>query len=131
MRRLTTSGSPWRWAALRLAWPLSDGPPGVVGPADQSGRHAHQFLHSWYGWAAARLVRRPHVWHARELVFQSLARIARRAVAHRRHAAMVIAMSQAIAAQLDPANVVVVYDQPDDDEFSPSRAGHVQEVRRH
>ena len=28
-------------------------------------------LHSWYGWAAAALARRPHVWHAREIVVQS------------------------------------------------------------
>jgi len=28
-------------------------------------------LHNTYGWAAARLSRRPHVWHVREIVFQS------------------------------------------------------------
>ena len=41
----------------------------------------------------------------------------------RRFAARVIAISGAVAAQLDPGNLVVVRDQPDRTEFSPARAG--------
>ncbi len=80
-------------------------------------------LHSWYGWAVALWLRRPHVWHARELVFQSSAALRVERVLTKRYATVVVAMSKAIAAQLDPANVRVVYDQPDEGEFSPARAG--------
>lgn len=80
-------------------------------------------LHSWYGWAAAALTRRPHVWHAREIVVQSdLARRVER-VLTRHFATRVIAMSDAIAAQLPGSNVVVIHETPDPDEFSPARAG--------
>ncbi|MBV9660166.1 MAG: glycosyltransferase family 4 protein [Acidimicrobiales bacterium] len=123
MRRLTTTGGPGRWLRYTLAWPVS------VARLVRLGRrlgaavvHSNS-LHSWYGWAAAAVIRRPHVWHAREIVFQSpLALKVERHLA-RRWARAVIAVSQAVADQLDPANVVVIIDEADPDRFSPDRAG--------
>ena len=123
MHRLTTSGGASRWLRYAVAWPRS-----VLGLARLIRRtgatvvHTNS-LHSWYGWAAAALTGRPHVWHAREIVFQSgLALRVERFLA-RRFAARVVAVSGAVAAQLDPANVVVVTDEADPQRFSPDRAG--------
>jgi glycosyltransferase involved in cell wall biosynthesis len=81
-------------------------------------------LHSWYGFAAAAIVRRPHLWHAREIVVQSDAALRLERRLCRTYADTVVAVSEAVAAQLDRANVVVCYDQVDPDEFHPRRAGH-------
>jgi glycosyltransferase involved in cell wall biosynthesis len=81
-------------------------------------------LHSWHGWAAARIAGRRHVWHAREIVFQSGAalRLERFLAAH--FADRVVAVSQAVADQFRPAgNVVVVTDEADPEQFGPERAG--------
>jgi glycosyltransferase involved in cell wall biosynthesis len=80
-------------------------------------------LHSWYGWAAAAWLRRPHVWHAREIVTQSSRALRLERGLARRFAVRVIAISAAVAAQLDPRNVVVLFDEPDPAEFHPGRAG--------
>ncbi len=80
-------------------------------------------LHSWYGWAAAAVARRPHVWHAREMVVQSRAALRVERWLARHFAAVVIAVSAAVAAQLDPANVTVITDEADPAEFRPDRAG--------
>jgi glycosyltransferase involved in cell wall biosynthesis len=123
MRHLTGSGSPARWLAYAAGWPLT------VGRLARLGRHigadvVHtNSLHSWYGWAAARLLRRPHIWHAREIVFQSAAALRLERTLARRFADRVVAVSEAVAGQLDPANLVVVRDSPDPDRFGPGRAG--------
>jgi glycosyltransferase involved in cell wall biosynthesis len=83
-------------------------------------------LHSWYGWAAAALLRRPHVWHAREIVVQSALalRVERYLTGH--FADRVVAISQAVADQfpaLAPSSVVVIVDEPDPAEFHPGLAG--------
>jgi glycosyltransferase involved in cell wall biosynthesis len=123
MRRITTSGSPWRWAEYAGAWPVS------VGRLARLARRVHadvihsNSLHSWYGWAAARLVRKPHVWHAREIVAQSSAALRLERYLTRHGAARVIAISEPVAAQLDSPNVVTIHDRVDPDEFSPRRAG--------
>lgn len=123
MQRLTTSGRAWRWVFYAAGWPVS-----VVRLWLLARRlgvsvvHSNS-LHCWYGWAAARLARRPHVWHAREMVFQSALALRVERVLARRFAAAVIAVSSAVADQLDPANVVVVYDGADRSEFRPDRAG--------
>ena len=123
MPHLTTSGRALRWArfaawwpisVLRLAWLVRRLDVGVV--------HSNS-LHSWYGWAAAAVTRRPHVWHAREIVFQSPAALKVERFLTRRFATRVIAVSSAVAAQLDRANVVVVLDDADPDRFGPGRAG--------
>jgi len=123
MRRITTSGTTRYWVNYLAAWPVS-----VIRLAALARRldvgvvHTNS-LHSWYGWAAAAITRRPHVWHAREIVVQSGAALRLERVLCRRFADTVVAVSAAVAAQLDPANVVVVYDQVDPDEFRPGRAG--------
>jgi glycosyltransferase involved in cell wall biosynthesis len=81
-------------------------------------------LHSWYGWAVARLIGKPHVVHAREIVVQSGAALRVERFLCRHFAARVIAVSYAVAAQLDPANVVVMDEYLDPAEFSPSKAGN-------
>ncbi|HLI23735.1 MAG TPA: glycosyltransferase, partial [Acidimicrobiales bacterium] len=64
MRRITTSGT-WRWwVAYALEWPLAVARLAALGRrAGVDVVHSNS-LHSWYGWAAALLLRRPHVWHA-------------------------------------------------------------------
>jgi glycosyltransferase involved in cell wall biosynthesis len=122
MRRISTSHGIGAWLAYGAGWPLAVGRIArLVRRLGVNVVHTNS-LHSWYGWAAAGLARRPHVWHAREIVVQSGAalRVERFLT---RHAARVIAMSNAIADQLDRGNVVVVYETADPAEFHPSRAG--------
>ena len=123
MRRISTSHALLTWVRYALAWPIA-----VFRLVRLTRRlqidvvHTNS-LHSWYGWAVAALTRRPHVWHAREIVVQSAAalRLERRLV---RRADAVIAVSRAVAAQLDPANVVVVHESADPEVFHPGRAGN-------
>ncbi len=123
MDRITTSGNVWRWPRFALAWPVS-----VVRLAILA-RRVHvdvihtNTLHSWYGWAAALLVGRPHVWSAREIVVQSAAALRVERVLTRRFATRTVAASQAVAEQFTPADVEVVIDRADPARFSPSRAG--------
>lgn len=123
MERLTTSGSAARWAGYAARWPLS-----VLRLARLCRRldvdvvHSNS-LHCWYGWAAAALVRRPHVWHAREIVFQSRTALALERWLASNCADVVLAVSRTVAAQLDPRNVVVYTDEADPDVFKPERAG--------
>ncbi|MGH9077007.1 MAG: glycosyltransferase family 4 protein [Acidimicrobiales bacterium] len=123
MRRLTGSGSGWRWLAYLLAWPVSVGRLALLARRTGAAVVHSNSLHSWYGWAAALLVRRPHVWHAREIVVQSRAALALERFLARHFADLVVAMSEAIAAQLDGANVKVIRDEPSPEEYSPCRAG--------
>ena len=123
MRRLTNSGSAARWLVYMAAWPVTVAR--LVRVAHRVGAdvfHSNS-LHSWYGWAAARLVRRPHVWHAREIVVQSRLALRVERFLARRFATVVVAISNAVAAQLDPGNVRVVIDEADPDKFAPSLAG--------
>jgi glycosyltransferase involved in cell wall biosynthesis len=123
MRRITTSGRPVRWVAYVAGWPLAV--VRLVRLARRVGAdviHSNS-LHSWYGWAAAAWLRRPHVWHAREIVTQSSRALRLERGLARRFAVRVIAISAAVAAQLDPRNVVVLFDEPDPAEFHPGRAG--------
>ena len=61
--------------------------------------------------------------HAREIVVQSGAALRVERALCRHFARRVIAVSYTVAAQLDPANVVVLDEYLDPDEFSPSHAG--------
>ena len=123
MERISTSHGLATWARYAAAWPLA-----VVRIArlvrrlDVDVVHTNS-LHSWYGWAAARITGRPHVWHAREIVVQSGAALRVERVLTRHFATTVVAMSQAIADQLPDAEVVVVHETVDAAEFSPDRAG--------
>jgi len=123
MRRISTSHGFFEWCAYALGWPFAVARlRRLVSRLDVDVVHTNS-LHSWYGWAAARVARRPHVWHAREIVVQSGIALRVERWLTRRHAKVVVCGSRAIADQLDGANTVVIYDTPDPDRFSPSRAG--------
>ncbi len=136
MDRLTTSGSQARWAGYAARWPVTVGRlASLARRLDVDVVHSNS-LHTWHGWAAARLARRPHVWHAREIVFQSTAALAVERFLTGHFADIVIAVSGPVADQLrrgpdgggaSPARshgrVVVVHDMPDPVEFRPGLAG--------
>ena len=123
MQRLSTSHGAGEWGGYVAGWPVA------VARLTALARRLHvdvvhsNSLHSWYGWAVARALGRPHVVHAREIVVQSGAALRVERALCRHSAARVIAVSYAVAAQLDPANVVVLDEYLDPDEFSPARAG--------
>jgi glycosyltransferase involved in cell wall biosynthesis len=123
MRRLSTSHGAGEWAGYGAGWPVAvTRLTNLARRLDVDVLHSNS-LHSWYGWAAARALRRPHVVHAREIVVQSHTALRVERALCRHFAARVIAVSYAVAAQLDPANVVVLDEYLDPDEFSPTRAG--------
>jgi glycosyltransferase involved in cell wall biosynthesis len=122
-RRLTTSGHPWRWLAYLVGWPVAVYRLTALARRLQVDVIHSNSLHLWYGWAVSALLRRPHIWHAREIVTQSPAALRVERWLTKRFATRVIAISAAVAAQLDPANVTIVLDEPDPEEFSPERAG--------
>ncbi|HEX9547471.1 MAG TPA: glycosyltransferase family 4 protein [Acidimicrobiales bacterium] len=123
MRRITTSGSPLRWAAYAGAWPVAvTRLAALARRIDADVIHSNS-LHSWYGWAVATLLRKPHVWHAREIVVQSPTALRLERWLAKHAATRVIAISNPVAAQLDGPNVVIVHDEADPDEFSPQQAG--------
>jgi glycosyltransferase involved in cell wall biosynthesis len=123
MRRISRSHGLRDWVGYALVWPFT-----VIRLARLLRRlnvdvvHTNSF-HSWYGWAAALLARRPHVWHGREIVVQSNAALAVERFLIPRFSARVLSMSRAIADQLDGVDVVVVHETPDPHEFRPGRAG--------
>jgi glycosyltransferase involved in cell wall biosynthesis len=123
MRRISRSHGLGDWLGYTLAWPFT-----VIRLArllqrlDVDVVHTNSF-HSWYGWAAALLARRPHVWHGREIVVQSNAALAVERFLIPRFSTRVLSMSHAIADQHDGVDVVVVHETPDPEEFGPGRAG--------
>lgn len=123
MRRLTLSGAlPYR-IAYALAWPVVVARLALVARRVRADVVHTNSLHSLYGWAVARLIRRPHVWHAREIVVQSGPALRLERFLAGRFADVVVAMSTAIAEQLQPDNVRVMIDSVDTDVFRPQRAG--------
>src|SRR5215471_1708380 len=71
MARISTSASGAGWARYALWWPVTTARlTALARRLDVDVVHTNS-LHSWYGWAAAWAARRPHVWHAREIVVQS------------------------------------------------------------
>ena len=124
MRRLTRSGGLGYYGAYLLLWPLA-----VLRLVRLVLRlridvvHSNS-LHSLYGWAAAVVTRRPHIWHAREIVVQSDAALRLERWLARRFAARVLCVSAAVAAQLQGRHVMVVHDALGPaDGFGPDRAG--------
>jgi glycosyltransferase involved in cell wall biosynthesis len=123
MRRLSTSGTTVDRLRYLAAWPGTVWRlVGLARTVEADVIHSNS-LHSLYGWAAAAVARRPHVWHAREIVSQSRAALALERWLARRFATTVVAVSAAVAAQLDPANVEIVTDEADPTRFTPARAG--------
>jgi glycosyltransferase involved in cell wall biosynthesis len=123
MRRISTSYGGTEWAAYVAGWPIGVGRITRLIPRLGIDVVHTNSLHSLYGWAAAALTRRPHIWHAREIVVQSQAALRLERFLTHHFAAKVICMSQAVADQLDPANVEVVYETVDPAEFRPDLAG--------
>src|SRR3954454_2168215 len=123
MRRISTSHGAGAWAAYALFWPVAVARLWWLARRTKADVVHTNSLHSWYGWAAAALTRRPHVWHAREITVQSAAALRVEQTLTRHFATRVIAMSQAIADQLPRADVVVVHETVDGAEFSPAHAG--------
>ena len=122
MRRISTSHGWSGWLAYALGWPLAVLRLARLARSVRADLLHSNSLHSWYGWAAAALVRRPHVWHAREIVVQSglALRLERRLT---RRAPLVLAVSGAVARQLDAPRTVVVHEHADAARFTPARAG--------
>ena len=123
MRRLTTSGGLAWWAAYALGWPVAVARLWRLGRRVGADVVHTNSLHSWYGWAAAALLRRPHLWHAREVVTQSGAALRVERILTRRFADLVVAVSQTVADQLPDARVEVVLDDADRAAFRPDQAG--------
>ena len=123
MPSVSTSGGRGRWLRYAALWPVTVARLARLARGLRISVVHTNSLHSWYGWAVAALLRRPHVWHAREIVFQSGAALRLERVLVHRFAFRVIAISQAVADQLDPANVVVIFDDADLGRFGPERAG--------
>jgi glycosyltransferase involved in cell wall biosynthesis len=124
MRRISTSHSLGQWAAYAAWWPAT------VLRLWRLARavdlvHSNS-LHCWYGWAAALLARRPHLWHAREIVTQSRAALGVERFLTRHFATCVVAASQAVASQLPGARVSVAYEEADHSVFFPARAGRAR-----
>jgi glycosyltransferase involved in cell wall biosynthesis len=123
MERISRSHELGTWLRYAVGWPVA------VARLVRLIRSLHidvvhtNSLHSWYGWAAAAVTRRPHVWHAREINVQSGLALRVEQLLTRHFATRVIAMSQAIADQLHPGNVVVIHETVDASQFSPTRAG--------
>ena len=123
MARISRSHRANEWVAYASAWPVVVARiVRLIRALDIDIVHSNS-LHSWYGWAAAAITRRPHVWHAREIVVQSdRALTVERFLTHH-FATRVICMSTAIADQLPGATTVVIEETADPDEFFPGRAG--------
>jgi glycosyltransferase involved in cell wall biosynthesis len=123
MRRISTSHGGGEWVGYAFGWPVAVARLArLARRLDADVVHSNS-LHTWYGWAAARLVRRPHVVHAREIVVQSRVALHVERFLCRHFAQRVIAVSYAVAAQLDPANVVILDEHLEPGEFSPAHAG--------
>jgi glycosyltransferase involved in cell wall biosynthesis len=128
MQRISTSHGLATWVAYALNWPKSVATLWRLArslPADVV--HSNS-LHSWYGWAAARLAGKPHIWHAREIVVQSGTALAVERFLALHFAQRVLAISEAVASQLVPSNVVVVHEEADPEEFYPGRAGRARQA---
>lgn len=123
MERLTTSGGLARWVRYALLWPVTVGRLARLCRRVDAGVIHSNSLHSWYGWAAAAVTRRPHAWHAREIVFQSAAALRVERFLASRFADRVIAVSGAVAAQMPAGKTVVITDEADPVRFTPARAG--------
>lgn len=123
MRRISTSHGVAQWLGYAFGWPVAVRRLRKIARALEVDVVHTNSLNSWYGWAVARRTRLPHVWHAREIVVQSRAALKVERFLAKRYATKVIAMSQAIADQLDPTNVVVIHESADPAEYRPDRAG--------
>jgi len=128
MNRISTSHDLTAWLRYALDWPGSVWH--LARLIREVGADVVQSnsLHSWYGWAAAYITGKPHIWNAREIVTQSKAALLVERFLARHFARQVLAASGAVAAQLDPGNVLVVREEADPSEWSPARAGKARRL---
>jgi len=122
MRRITSGGGLGWWIRYAFGWPLAVWRLVRLIRGIDADIVDTNSLHSWYGWAAAAVSRRPHVWHAREITVQSGAARALEHFLCAHFATVVVAMSEAIASQLDRRNVRVIIDDVEAGVFGPLRA---------
>ena len=128
MARLSRSHRIHEWIAYAFGWPRAVARlTQIIRDHDIDVVHSNS-LHSWYGWAAAAITHRVHTWHAREIVVQAGAALTVELFLARRFATTVICMSDAIAAQLDPDNVVVIRETADPMDYQPLRAGRFRDA---
>ena len=86
-------------------------------------------IHSLYGFAAAALTRRPHVWHVREIVFQSRLARALEVFLVKRGSARIVATSEAVAgmfgagARMRPGHLRKIPNGIDTERFHPRNDG--------
>lgn len=124
MRRITTTEGAGYWLGYAAGWPVAVARLAALARRTGAGMIHSNSLHSWYGWAAARVLGLPHVWHAREIVVQSRAALRLERFLTRHFAAEVLAVSGPVAAQLEGSPVRVVHDElGPDDGFGPEQAG--------
>lgn len=89
-------------------------------------------IHNLYGWSAARLTGRAHVWHVREIVWQNAAlRTIERALALR-FSSRVVITSDAVGRMFErdgalPANVVKIPNGVDVRRFQPGASNQVRQ----
>jgi glycosyltransferase involved in cell wall biosynthesis len=127
MRRITTTEGPSWWARYAGEWPLAVSRLVRLARRLDVDLVASNSLHTWYGWATAAAIRRPHLWHAREIVVQSPAALGleRRLVA--RFADLLVSCSHAVDAQfadvVPASRRVVVHEDVDRAVWSPQRHG--------
>ncbi|MDQ3168785.1 MAG: glycosyltransferase family 4 protein [Acidobacteriota bacterium] len=89
-------------------------------------------IHNLYGWAAARLTGRPHVWHVREIVWQNAVLMRLERALALSFATRVIVTSRAVGQMFErdgalPPRVVTIANGVDTTAFAP---GHEDRVRR-
>ncbi len=133
MRKLTRKRGPGYLAGYFLNYPRGVARLAAIIRREQPDVVHTNSLHNLYGFMAARVTRRPHVWHAREIVTQSAALRCFEVMLATRYADRIIATSEAVAAMFAgprgyPPALRIIPNGIDADLFSPSRDG--SDVRR-
>jgi glycosyltransferase involved in cell wall biosynthesis len=128
MARISRSHRLRDWIEYAVGWPIAVARLARIVRANDIDVVHSNSLHSWYGWAVAAITRRVHTWHAREIVVQASAALTVERFLARHFATTVICMSDAVAAQLHPGNLVVIREAADAHEFQPMRAGRFREA---
>lgn len=131
MRKLTSRQGRAGLAAFAAGYPR-----GVLALASRIRSHGIDLvhtntIHNLYGWAAARLTRRPHIWHVREIVWQSGALRRLEVALALGHSARVVVTSEAVGRMFErggamPARVVRIANGVDVARFTPDAAGRVR-----
>jgi len=123
MRRITTSGGLGWWLHYLVEWPIAVARLTRLTKRLDVDIVSSNSLHLWYAWAAARLARRPHVWHAREIVVQSRAALRLERWLVRRFADLLVSCSRAVDSQFESVLAterrIVVHEDVDRGRFYP------------